>query len=384
MPSWIRLSRYQRPTQKSNLFLWLTFSILLSIRAPGQVHGPLSRGIREEIDACVAEEMERHKIPGLSVGIVNHGQVVLVKGFGLADIENSVPATGDTVYRIASISKPITATATMRLAEKGKLDLDLPVQRYCPAFPQKQWVITARQLLSHQSGIRNYKNFGETLNTRHYGSIGEALPQFENDPLEFQPGTKMSYSSYGYVLLGCVLEGASGMDFASFMKQSIFDPVEMSSTRLDDAFAIVPHRARGYVFEKHRPLRNAEFVDVSNKLPAGGIISTASDMANFLAALYSYKLISKESLTEMLTPRRTTEGKPTIYGYGWFLGGPIGQQEGCQEAGHGGELQGFTSAIYLVPNQQFGVAVLSNLEVRNGAMDFLTLARKLHTVVSSH
>jgi CubicO group peptidase (beta-lactamase class C family) len=328
--------------------------------------------------------MEKSKVPGLSVGIVNHGQMALVKGFGFADLENSVPASGETVYRIASISKSITATAAMKLVEKGKLDFDAPVQKYCSDFPEKPWIITVRHLLSHQSGIRNYLSFAETLNTRHYASLREALQQFAGDPLEFQPGTRMSYSSYGYVLLGCVLEGSSGMNFESTMRQSVFEPAGMTKTRLDDVFTIVPHRARGYVLDRRDSLKNAEFVDLSNKLPASGVISTASDMTGLIVALYSDRLISRASLTQMMTPQKTNEGKSTIYGYGWFVGGPIRQSDGRQEAGHGGELQGFTSALYLVPTEQFGVIVLSNLENRNRPLDFLTLARDLHDAVSSH
>ncbi|SRR5229473_945715 len=176
------------------------------------------------IDGLVTSYVSGHHVPGLSVAVVDRGRVILTQGYGIADVENSVPATADTVYRIASISKSITATAALKLVEAGKLDLDAPIQKYCPDFPKKPWPITARELLSHQSGVRDYKNDEETINTRHYASIKEALPQFANDPLEFEPGTKMQYTSYGYIVLGCVMEGASGTSYERYMHQAIFEP----------------------------------------------------------------------------------------------------------------------------------------------------------------
>src|SRR5271167_2042389 len=142
------------------------------------------------INGFVTSYVSDHHVPGLSVAVVDRGRVIFTQGYGLADVENSVPATAGTIYRIASISKSITATAAMKLVEGGKLDLDIPIQTYCPDFPKKPWPITARELLSHQSGIRDYRNEEESVNTRHYRNIKEALTQFATDPLEFEPGTK--------------------------------------------------------------------------------------------------------------------------------------------------------------------------------------------------
>src|SRR5580704_5426823 len=225
----------------------------------------------------------------------------------------------------------------MELVEAGKLDLDVPIQKYCPAFPEKPWPITTRELLSHQSGIRDYRNDEESINTRHYASIEEALTQFASDPLEFEPGTKMQYTSYGYILLGRVIEGASGTIYVRYMHQVIFEPARMPATRVDDVFAIIPHRARGYRISTSGELQNAVFIDVSSKPPGSGINSSARDMGNFVTALYSAKLVSKLTLNQMLVPATTRDGKSTIYGLGFFRGGPIGKYRGLQEAGHGGD-----------------------------------------------
>ena len=338
----------------------------------------------QAIDRLVTSFASNHHIPGLSVAVIDRGRVLLARGYGLSDLENQVPATADTVYRIASVSKSITATAAMKLVEGGKLDLDAPIQKYCPDFPQKPWPITTRELLSHQSGIRDYKDIQESFNPRHYTSIKEALGQFAGDPLDFEPGTKMQYTSYGYIVLGCVLEGASGVSYDRYMRQAIFDPAQMPATRLDDVFAIIPHRARGYKLLDSGEVQNASFVDVSNKPPGSGINSTARDMGAFVAALYSAKLVSKATLERMLTPSSTRDGKPTIYGMGFFLGGPISKHDGMREAGHGGDQQGYSSLLYLLPEREFGVVVLSNLEAPDTSRDFIDLARQIYDIVSVH
>jgi serine beta-lactamase-like protein LACTB len=337
----------------------------------------------DAINGLVRSYISDLRIPGLSLAIVADDRVVLAAGYGLADVENNVPTTADTIFRIASVSKPITAVAAMRLVGSGKLDLDAPVQKYCPAFPQKPWTITTRQLLAHQSGIRDYRDDAESINTRHYTSINQALAQFANDPLEFQPGTKMQYTSYGYIVLGCVMEGASGESYEAYMKQAIFDPANMTATRLDDVFAIIPHRAHGYLLSKDGHLQNAIFVDVSNKPPGSGINSNAHDMGNFVATLYDRRLVSEATLKTMLNASKTTDGKPTIYGAGFFVGGPLGSYHGISEAGHGGDQQGFSSVLYLLPDKKFGVVALTNLEGPDVSLKLIELSRKIYDICSS-
>jgi CubicO group peptidase (beta-lactamase class C family) len=362
-------------------FRWLTRCLLDVLLSVPLVAAQTAVQPTQAINSLLTSYISDHHVPGLSLAVIDHGQVLFVQGYGLADVENNVPATVDTVYRIASLSKSITATAAMKLVEVGKLDLDAPIQRYCPDFPRKPWPITTREVLSHQSGIRDYRNDEETINTRHYTSLKEALAQFANDPLEFEPGTKMQYTSYGYIVLGCVIEGASGTSYDRYMRQAVFEPAQMPATRLDDVFAIIPHRARGYRLTASGQLQNAIFVDVSNKPPGSGINSTARDMGNFVAALYSAKLVSQPTLDEMLKPATTRDGKPTIYGVGFFRGGPISTYRGLQEAGHGGDQQGVSSVLYLLPERQFGVVILSNLEGEQSSLDFIELSRKIYDLV---
>jgi CubicO group peptidase (beta-lactamase class C family) len=365
----------------SSFLLLVAFLVPYPISAQ-QSLPPVTNG---QVDRLAAEEMASLHEPSLAISIVNDGQLIFAKGYGMSDVENNVPATADTVYRIASLSKSLTATAAMRLVEERRLDLDAPVQKYCPAFPTKQWPITVRDVLTHQSGIRHYQNDEESINTRHYTSINEALTQnFAKDSLLFQPGTRFSYSSYGYIVLGCVMEGASAMSYTRYMQQSIFGPAGMTSTRLDDVFAIIPHRARGYSVDKDGKLQNAIFVDISNKLPGSGINSTARDLGLFMVALYGGKLVTPATWNQMITPAKMRDGKPTIYGYGWFVGGPISTYHSLREVGHGGDVQGFASVLYAIPEKKFAVAVLANGENEKASLEYITFARKIYDVVTAH
>ena len=133
---------------------------------------------------------------------------------------------------------------SQQLVDAGKLDLDAPIQKYCPAFPQKQWTITTRELLGHLSGIRNYKG-NEFESTKHYTTMTGGFEMFAGEPLLFEPGTKYSYSTYGFTVVGCVIEGASGEKFADYVAQHVLQPAGSTPTFIDEVFTIVPHRARG-------------------------------------------------------------------------------------------------------------------------------------------
>src|SRR5438876_8552691 len=168
-----------------------------------------------QVESAIAKFMSANSVPGVSAAIVENGQYEWSQGYGMADLENFVPATARTMYRLASLSKPLTATAAMQLWERGKLNLDAPVQNYCPTFPQKEWPITTRQVLGHLGGIRHYRTDSqddpEVGNTKHFADgIAAGLKFFANDPLVAKPGTKFSYSTQGFTLVGCAIEGASG------------------------------------------------------------------------------------------------------------------------------------------------------------------------------
>jgi Beta-lactamase class C and other penicillin binding proteins len=242
-----------------------------------------------EIERLITMEMSRQSIPGMSIAVAGPGNTYWSNGYGMAELENFVPAKASTVYRLASISKPITAVAAMQLVQAGKLDLDAPVQKYVPQFPKKQWPVTTRQLLGHLGGVRHYKNDAEPYSTRHYPSIGEALKAFEDDPLVHEPGTKYLYTTFGFVLAGAVVEGAAGMPYREYLQKNIFEPAGMTGIQMDDVYALIPNRSRGYFRRRTAEVENAALADTSNKVPGGGMVSTSGDLVKFALALGSGK-----------------------------------------------------------------------------------------------
>jgi serine beta-lactamase-like protein LACTB, mitochondrial len=312
--------------------------------------------------------MTARKAPGISAAVVQDGEFVWSAGYGMADLENSVPATSQTVYRLGSISKTITATAAMELWEHGKLDLDSPVQKYCPAFPQKPWPITTRELLGHLAGIR-YSHVPETPysesqsdpevgNTRHFeNGIEAGLKFFADDALVAQPGMHFNYSTQGYTLVGCAIEGASGEKYADYVREHVLVPAGMLQTRPDDRFDIIPLRARFYSKDKSGAVVNAEFLDASYKVPGGGWLSSAPDMARFEVAILTDRLIKRATRDIMWTLQMPSDelGR-MVYGLGW----QAGTTEGVADVGHGGSQQGTSAMILIAPDARAGVVVLIN------------------------
>ena len=317
------------------------------------------------LETIVEKARAKLAVPGLSAVVAVDGEIRFSRGFGLADVENAVPATPATVYRLGSVSKPISATAVMQLAEEGKLDLDAPIQKYVPTFPEKPWPITSRELLGHLGGIRHYEP-GELENTRHFPSLLDALALFEKDPLVAEPGTRYAYSTYGYTLLGCVLEAASGKTFMEDLKARIFEPASMASARDDDVFDIVPHRASGYERTVGGGLRNSPLADTSYKIPGGGLCADAPDVARFALALLDGKLVSKETLKAMFASQKTRAGLKTGYGLGWAFD----SFRGKREVFHGGGQSRVSTLVYLHPETSLVVVLLANLEgVRPGLLE---------------
>jgi len=322
----------------------------------------LSAEKRTQIEKAVSSFMSANSAPGIAVAVVLEGEPAWSAGFGMADLEDFAPVTSSTLFRLGSISKPITATAVLQLWERGKLDLDAPVQKYCPAFPQKEWPITSRELLGHLGGIRHYNSDGKgdipEDSARHFSSMQESLQIFAADPLVAKPGTKFNYSTYGYTVLGCVLEGAASEKFVDFVRKNIFQPAGMDETRDDDFFAVVPHRTRWYHKDKSGVVRNAGVLDSSYKIPGGGLISSADDMARFEAAILADKLVQRATRDLMWTNLQPTEGKPSHYALGWF----VAEKFGLQTAGHTGGQQGTDTAFLVVPDRRAGLVVLTNMD----------------------
>jgi len=271
----------------------------------------------------------------------------------------------------------------MQLVEKDKMQLDAPIQRYVPSFPQKQWPVTVRQLLGHLSGVRHYVGDAELDSTRHYGDLTAPLKIFAEDLLLFEPGTKYSYTTYGFNLLGAAVESVSRIKFADYLRVNIFKPAAMSHIGPDDVYAIVPHRARGYRLTANQQLENCALADTSNKIPGGGMLSTAGDLVAFALALNSGKLVAPKTRDLMFTAQHLRDGvrdgarddSASHYGMGWS----IAEFEGRRVAAHGGGQQGISTYLMLFPDESLSIAVMLNRE-RAPAGD---IAHKIAGIVSS-
>ncbi len=313
-------------------------------------------------EAFVKQQMEADRTTGLSVAFMKDG-FVWAKGYGFADLENQVPATEKSMYRLASVTKPMTATAIMQLVEKGKIDLDAEVQRYVPYFPKKKWPVTVRQLLGHLGGISHYKNAEDELHIKVHKNTREAIAIFQDFDLVAEPGTRYNYSSYGYNLLGAIIEGASGQPFGEYMRQNIWGPLGMDDTRMDDPLDLIPNRVRGYQLVDGQ-IKNSEFIDISSRFAAGGTRSTVLDLLKYAKGLNDRKILSEKSLNLMYESMTTKDGRLADYGMGWGTRNANGRFF----ISHSGGQQETRTYLYNYPTKNLVVAAATNFENGNPSL----------------
>jgi CubicO group peptidase (beta-lactamase class C family) len=318
----------------------------------------------EAARACALEEFGKQKLVALSLAIAENGKVVYTQHLGFEDREKSIPATDATLYRWASISKPLTAVIAMQLSNEKKLDLDADVRRYVPEFPEKAWPITARQLLCHQGGVVHYSN-GLVIpspprkDVEHpYFDAVDALAKFALSPLLHEPGTKYEYTTHGYVLLGAVEQRAAGELFPKLVNERVVRPLGMKTLQPDYAWVAIPHRAAGYQENGKKEIVLSDDVDVSWKLPGGGFISNVVDLALFSTGLLEDKLVDHATREKMWTRQRTKDGAETSYG----LGFQIGERDGRREVHHGGAQEKTRTFLLMLPERHLGIALMTNCE----------------------
>ena len=343
--------------------------------AVSEISDLLETPLEKEVESAVATFQQQHKVPGLSVAIHQKGKLVFDRGFGLSDLENQVATTPKTVYRTASIAKPLTAIAVLQLVEQGKIDLDQPISAYCPEFPDIKTPPTIRQLLCHQGGIRHYKNAREPSGTRYFPTLADSLNLFINDPLLAPPGTRFIYTTYGYSLLGRAVETVSGKPFDVYLQTNVFDRANMKSAGLDNVYQVIPHRTRGYaklseqqhgqlptvVRDQLKPgdIINCSLHDTSMKIPGGGLICSASDLTHLGDAMLKDQLLKRSTRNTAWTKQTTTDGKATSYGLGWVVGGDTRLPS---RVSHSGGQAGTATYLMIAPKQETIIAVMANLQ----------------------
>ena len=314
-----------------------------------------ARAQTDKVDEFVKAEMQKRRIPGLSIAVVKNGEVVKAKGYGLANVELNVPAAPETIYQSGSLGKQFTATLVMMLVEDGKMNLDDHVSKYFPDAPDTWKAITIRHLLTHTSGISN--KLYDQINMRQDYTEDELLKKIAAVPLDFQPGEKWNYSNPGYVTLGILVHKVTGKFYGDLLKERIFTPLGMTTARIINEADIIANRAAGYRLEK-RELKNQEWVaPLLNTTADGSLYFTVYDLAKWDAALYTEKLLKRASLDQMWTPVKLADGKTKAYGFGWAFG----DVKGHHVIEHGGAWQGFTTYIARYVDDKLTVIVLTNL-----------------------
>ena len=310
-----------------------------------------------EFEAFAARMMQLQKMPGLSVAIV-HGDFRWSRGFGFADLENEVPATADSSYRMASVTKPMTAVAILKLADEGKLDLDAEVQTYVPYFPRKPHPVTIRQLLAHQGGISHYRDYDKEGRIKDPKTTREAIAIFADFDLVNEPGTKYAYSSYGYNLLGAVVEEVSKQPYGAYLTDNVWTPLGMTSTLMDDPRAIIPHRVDGYTLDGQGKLVRSEYVDISSRFGGGGTRATVKDMVLFMEGLGEGKVLKTNTRETAWTMQPTRDKRLTRYGLGFGLY----SRNGRYVVAHSGSQQETRTSLSYIPSADLIVALASNFE----------------------
>jgi CubicO group peptidase (beta-lactamase class C family) len=295
--------------------------------------------------------------PGAAAVVARGADVEYLGAAGMANLELGVPLAPDMVFEIGSITKQFTAAAIMMLAEEGKLSLDDPITRHLADYPAYGDGITIEHLLTHTSGIFSYTNIDEYMmkEIRKDIPVAELIDVFKDVPVEFAPGERFKYSNSGYVLLGAIIESASGMSYEDFIKARIFEPLGLKHTSYGSHTRVIPNRAAGYARVEGEYI-NAPFLSMTQPYSAGALMSTVEDLHAWNRALFGGRVVSAESLQRMTTPYVLTGGDTTSYGYG--LG--VRDVRGRHAIGHGGGIFGYVTDAVYVPDADVFVAVFSN------------------------
>ena len=306
------------------------------------------------IDSMVQKWIDAKMIPGAGVAVVRNGKIILAKGYGAANAEAGTKANKNTAFQIASITKQFTAAGIMLLVEDGKVKLDDGLGKYVPDVPEHWRGVTVRQLLNQVSGIQNYAASRKIVADKNY-TQAEILGFVRDIKPLFEPGTKWHYSNTNYFLLGMIIEKVSGKSYPDFMRERIFKPLGMNLTTVNTSGLKIENAALGYKLADGN-WQKAALGDPSQSFSAGAIVSTAADMAKWAFALSEDKLLKKSSWDQAWLPAKLSDGKSTVYGFGW----EISKIYGTNYIGHGGKISGFSSYIARFPDDNLSVVVLVN------------------------
>ena len=310
------------------------------------------------VDAFIKAEMEKQKIPGVSLAVVRDGKPLIVKGYGFANLEHQVPVKPETIFQSGSVGKQFTAMAVMMLVEEGKIGLDDKISKYLGEVPEAWSNVTIRHLLTHTGGLTDYPR---EFDFRKDYTEDDLLKQAKQVPTAFAPGEKWEYSNLGFVTLGIIVHKVSGKFYGDFLKERVFTPLGMTTARVISEADIVPNRAAGYVLRQGE-VKNQDWVSPSlNTTADGALYLTVLDMMKWDEALTSGKLISIAGYESMWAPVKLNDGRTHPYGFGWG----VRTVNGKRVIEHGGAWQGFKAHISRYPDNRLTVIVFANLAQAN-------------------
>jgi serine beta-lactamase-like protein LACTB, mitochondrial len=299
-------------------------------------------------------------LPGLSVAVAVDGEIVWAEGFGWTDVARSARVTPLTRFRLGALSKPLTAVAAALLHDRGRLDLDAPVQRYVPAYPQKQWTITTRQLMGDVAGVHRIRgDNNDAMPVSHCASLDEAVAMLADDPLLFEPGTQHRYSIWGWVLVSAAVQGAAAEPFARFMTREVFEPLAMGRTVVAEIEGLdgVAHG------DGRRP-------DYSCLAGAGAFLSTPTDLVRLGSAMLKPGLLKADTIAAFQTPTRLVSGASTTYALGWTVRRVQFAGEPARMVSHRGSPMGGTVSLLTFPDLGLAIAAAANATNGRGVDPF--------------
>lgn len=317
----------------------------------------------QNADSLLKSYCDINAFKGCIAAVSVDGEIKYFGEAGFADDRTQTKFEKDTKTRIASIVKPMTAIGVMKLVEQKKISLNDPIKKYIPEYSDSlKDKITILQILSHTAGIPGYQNKKEKENKKNYNNTEEAFSIFKNRPLIAEPGTKFSYTSYGYVVLGVLIERVSGMPYVEYMQKEIWNPLKMFHTEQEDANSIYYNKANLFEKSQKNKLSSVNPTNLSDRVPGGGIHSTLNDLLKFGQAILDNKLISDSLLNKMLINQKPVQ-EGNGYGLGFTLYGE--NPDHGIVFGHGGAQTGASNLLFIVPKRKAVIIVLSNTSRAN-------------------
>jgi len=326
--------------------------------APPAIAAPDAATLTAKLDAYIAKDVPAAEVPGVAIAILRGGDILVAKGYGLANVEHNIPVTPDTIFQLGSVGKMFTAAAVMTQVEQGKIRVDDPIVKFFPDAPASWKDVTVHQLLTHTAGI---PEFGQDFNFRSDYSDDELVKIIGSKPLTFAPGQRWKYSNPGYELLGFLVKKATGRSYLDVLDAEVFKPLGMKTARGISDADIVMHRSAGYKFADGK-LQNQDWVSPTmNSTADGSLYASLNDMIAWARGVERGNVLSAASWKQVYTPVRLNSGKTYPYGYGWMLGTAGGKPR----LHHGGAWQGFRTYYSRYLGDNLSVIVLANSGAAN-------------------